>query len=79
MGSKAGVKAGKLHDAREAYSEAIYLMPTSAKKEKAVLYSNRAACLQKLGRWDDVVNDCKLAIDLDSDYVKAYCRRTLCF
>merc|ERR1712232_456164 len=60
-------KAGKLYDAREAYSEAIYFMPATNKKEKAILYSNRAACLQKLARWDDVVSDCKLAVDLDPD------------
>merc|ERR1719203_1702769 len=50
-------KAGKLHDAREAYSEALYLTPSSQEKEKAVLHSNRAACLQKLGRWEEVITD----------------------
>jgi len=72
-------KAGKLHDAREAYSEAIFLMPAQDKKEKAILYSNRAACLQKISRWDDVVEDCKLAIELDPDYVKAYVRRSAAY
>lgn len=69
-------KAGRLHDAREAYSEAIHLMPVAEKKEKAVLFSNRAACMQKLSRWDDVIADCKQAIDLDPEYVKAYVRRS---
>lgn len=69
-------KAGKLHDAREAYSEALYLMPSDEKKEKAVLFGNRAACLQKLSRWEDVVEDCKKAIELDPEYAKAYHRRS---
>merc|ERR1712232_359372 len=69
-------KAGKRHDAREAYSEAIYLTPARDKKERAVLYSNRAACHQKIQRWDEVVSDCTKAIELDSEYVKAYCRRS---
>lgn len=69
-------KGGRLHDAREAYSEALHLTPSSDKKEKAVLFANRAACSQKLERWQEVVDDCKLAIDLDSEYVKAYCRRS---
>jgi len=72
-------KAGKLHDAREAYSEAIYLTPSTQPKEKAILHANRAACLQKLGRWEEVVEDCKAAIDLDSEYLKAYCRRSIAY
>jgi len=69
-------KANKLHDAREAYSEALYLTPSTETKDKAVLHCNRAACLQKLSRWDDVVEDCKKAIELDPTYAKAYHRRS---
>lgn len=73
-------KANKLHDAREAYSEALYLTPSAKteeeKREKAVLFSNRAACLQKLSRWEDVVEDCRKAIELDPTYAKAYHRRS---
>jgi len=72
-------KAGKLHDAREAYSEALHLTPSSDKKDKAILHANRAACLQKLERWQEVVDDCKAAVDLDPEYVKAYCRRSAAF
>lgn len=72
-------KAGKLHDAQEAYSEALYLTPSAQEKEKAILHCNRAACLQKLGRWDDVIHDCGEAVKLDKEYVKAYCRRSLAF
>lgn len=78
-------KAGRLHDAREAYSEALHLSPpagaagSSASKDRAVLHCNRAACLSKLGRWADVVTDCGQAIELDPEYVKAYSRRSVAF
>ncbi|CAK0859241.1 unnamed protein product [Prorocentrum cordatum] len=72
-------KAGKVHDAREAYSEAIYLTPLADSADRAVLYSNRAACMQKLGRWEDVVSDCKLAVELDPTYVKAWARRSAAY
>jgi tetratricopeptide (TPR) repeat protein len=69
-------KAGKTHDAREAYSEAIYLTPVADKKDIAVLHSNRAACYQKIHRWDEVVTDCTKAIECDPEYVKAFTRRS---
>lgn len=69
-------KTGKIHDAREAYSEAIHLTPMRDTKERAVLYSNRAACHQKIQQWDEVVCDCTSAIKLDPEYVKAYSRRS---
>lgn len=72
-------KASRLHDAREAYSEALYLTPSADKKEKAVLYSNRAACLQKLSRWEDVIDDCRKAIECDPTYAKAYHRRSAAY
>mmetsp|Transcript_37991 Transcript_37991/g.88763 ORF Transcript_37991/g.88763 Transcript_37991/m.88763 type:complete len:356 (+) Transcript_37991:99-1166(+) len=75
-------KANRLHDAREAYSEAIYIMPEEEakdKEEKAVLYANRAACNQKLERWEETAADCKLAIELDPTYLKAWLRRSSAF
>lgn len=72
-------KANKLHDAREAYSEALYLTPVADKKSRSVLHANRAACLQKLSRWDDVIDDCKHAVDLDPTYAKAYLRRSTAY
>eukprot|EP00440_Ansanella_granifera_P072472 gb/GFBE01078644.1/.p1 GENE.gb/GFBE01078644.1/~~gb/GFBE01078644.1/.p1 ORF type:complete len:403 (+),score=87.52 gb/GFBE01078644.1/:1-1209(+) len=75
-------KAGRLHDAREAYSEALHLSPHSevtgsdVNKDRAALHCNRAACFQKLARWEDVVTDCSLAIEFDPEYAKAYLRRS---
>lgn len=76
-------KAGRLHDAREAYSEALHVSPPAGEpgsdpsKDRAVLHCNRAACLQRLERWDDVVKDCSQAIKLDPTYVKAFARRSV--
>merc|ERR1712146_877300 len=69
----------KLHDAREAYSEALYLTPSTETKDRAVLFCNRAACLQKLSRWEDVIEDCRKAIELDPNYAKAYHRRSAAY
>eukprot|EP00747_Dinoflagellata_sp_TGD_P163697 gnl/TRDRNA2_/TRDRNA2_182660_c0_seq1.p1 gnl/TRDRNA2_/TRDRNA2_182660_c0~~gnl/TRDRNA2_/TRDRNA2_182660_c0_seq1.p1 ORF type:complete len:386 (+),score=97.30 gnl/TRDRNA2_/TRDRNA2_182660_c0_seq1:79-1236(+) len=68
-------RQGDLHEAREAYSEAIHVSPSADKKGKAVLYCNRAACHQKFSRWEETVKDCTQAIELDGDYLKAYVRR----
>lgn len=68
-------RANKLHDAREAYSEALLFMPTTETKDRAALFCNRAACLQKLSRWVEAVEDCQMAIELDPCYAKAYYRR----
>ena len=49
---------------------------SSANTERrlATLLSNRAATLLRLGRWSEVVVDCKRAVALDADQVKAYAR-----
>eukprot|EP00927_Polykrikos_kofoidii_P020378 TRINITY_DN19652_c0_g1_i1.p1 TRINITY_DN19652_c0_g1~~TRINITY_DN19652_c0_g1_i1.p1 ORF type:complete len:442 (+),score=103.07 TRINITY_DN19652_c0_g1_i1:119-1444(+) len=72
-------KSGKVHDAREAYSEALHLTPSADKKDRAVLFCNRAACQQKLGRWEDTISDCTQAVQLDPEYVKAYSRRSTAY
>jgi len=73
-------KAGRFYDAREAYSEALHVSPPGdAASDRAVLHCNRAACLQKLGRWDDAVKDCSEAVELDPTYVKAFARRSTAY
>ncbi|OLP83258.1 Tetratricopeptide repeat protein 1 [Symbiodinium microadriaticum] len=78
-------KAGRIYEAREAYSEALHLSPQAGEegdepsKGRAVLHCNRAACLQRLGRWDDAVKDCSEAVKLDPTYVKAYARRSTAY
>ncbi|RYP64950.1 hypothetical protein DL771_008519 [Monosporascus sp. 5C6A] len=51
------------------YSKAILCKPDP------IFYSNRAACYNALGSWDQVVGDTTAAINLDPLYVKALNRR----
>lgn len=50
------------------YSAALRIAP------HAIYYSNRAAALQLLTRHEDAAKDCRAAIALDPDYVKAHVR-----
>jgi len=44
-------------------------------KHLAVYHSNRAACLLHLGRYEDSINDCDIAILVNPTYSKAFIRR----
>lgn len=66
-------KRKKYHDAMYLYSKAIDICPES------VYYSNRAACLLKLGRNDEAISDCRRAIDIDPTLVRPYLRLGLLF
>ena len=35
-------------------------------------FTNRALCYCRLQRWDDVISDCRLALELDNGSVKAH-------
>jgi tetratricopeptide (TPR) repeat protein len=69
--------AKKYLEAYESYTEALEYAPLSKdfERQRAILFSNRAACLAELGRHEEVIEDCTRALDLDSTYVKALLRR----
>ncbi|XP_026663839.1 E3 ubiquitin-protein ligase CHIP-like isoform X5 [Phoenix dactylifera] len=53
--------------AMDAYTEAITLCPNVA-----VYWTNRALCYQKRKEWTKVEEDCRKALELDSNSVKAH-------
>jgi len=61
--------------AMDSYSEALLLAPDDAKDDKAMMYSNRAACHLMLEQWEDVVADTSKAIELKTAYNNALQRR----
>ncbi|KAL9952289.1 hypothetical protein ACROYT_G039524 [Oculina patagonica] len=63
-------KKGDFPEALKHYKEALKRDPNNAK-----LYSNRAACYQKLAAFNLALEDCDMCIKLDPTFVKGYTRR----
>merc|ERR1719456_1561021 len=63
-------KAQKYADAKACYDDGIKRNPKDAK-----LYSNRAACLNKLGAAPDALKDLDKCLELDPKFVRAYARK----
>lgn len=57
------------------YSEALKLCPLSYTDDRSILYANRAASKAKLDRKLSAIDDCSKAIELNSNYIRAYLRR----
>ncbi|XP_029704477.1 tetratricopeptide repeat protein 1 isoform X1 [Takifugu rubripes] len=68
-------KDGKWLEAEQSYKEALVLCPVCFSKERAVLFSNRAAARLHLDLKDQAIADCSRAIELNPDYVRALLRR----
>ncbi|XP_061395857.1 RNA polymerase II-associated protein 3-like, partial [Musca vetustissima] len=64
------VKLGQYDMAIEEYNKAIELYP-----DDAIYYSNRALCYLKMERYDECIDDCDRATEIDNLAVKAYYRR----
>ena len=62
-------KAGKYQEAADAYGKAI-----EAEPKEATYDGNRAAALLMLKKYDEALEDCRQAIDLDPKMVKGYVR-----
>ncbi|XP_008788308.2 E3 ubiquitin-protein ligase CHIP-like [Phoenix dactylifera] len=60
-------KKERLGAAIDAYTEAITLCPNVA-----IYWTNRALCYRKRNEWNKVEEDCRRAIQLDSNSVKAH-------
>ncbi|XP_040908390.1 tetratricopeptide repeat protein 1 isoform X2 [Toxotes jaculatrix] len=68
-------KAGDWSEAEHSYTEALVLCPVCFSRERAVLFSNRAAARLHLDLKDRAILDCTRAIELNPDYVRALLRR----
>ncbi|XP_070712155.1 tetratricopeptide repeat protein 1 [Pempheris klunzingeri] len=68
-------KAGGWSEAEQSYYAALVLCPVCFSRERAVLFSNRAAARLHLDLKDQAISDCTRAIDLNPDYVRALLRR----
>merc|ERR1712159_202131 len=63
-------KAQKYAEAKTYYDDGIKRNPKDAK-----LYSNRTACLNKLGAAPDALKDLDKCLELDPKFVRAYARK----
>ncbi|XP_068086042.1 tetratricopeptide repeat protein 1 [Anabrus simplex] len=68
-------KAGKYVESAQKYTEALRICPLAFDKDRAILYSNRAAAKVKLNFKTEAIEDCTKAVTLDSTYLKAFYRR----
>ncbi|MGH0125179.1 UNVERIFIED_CONTAM: hypothetical protein FKN15_027572 [Acipenser sinensis] len=68
-------KAAKYEQAIQCYSEAISRCPTEQKGDLSTFYQNRAAAFEQQQKWQEVVDDCTRAVELNPRYVKALFRR----
>jgi len=66
-------KEGKYQDAVEAYGQAIEDDPSVA-----AYYGNRSAALLMLKKFDEALDNCKKAIELDPAFIKGYIRGAKC-
>jgi DnaJ family protein C protein 7 len=71
-------QSGNYEAAHAIYSEALELDP-NLDSFNAILFSNRAAASKSMKNYDDAVSDLTSAIELDSQYHKAYIRRGQCY
>ncbi|XP_030638004.1 tetratricopeptide repeat protein 1 [Chanos chanos] len=68
-------KRGEHAEAEESYTAALRICPVCYKKERSILFSNRAAARLHQDKKETAISDCSKAIELNPNYVRAILRR----
>ncbi|XP_012281528.1 tetratricopeptide repeat protein 1 [Orussus abietinus] len=68
-------KIGEFKQASSAYTHGLQTCPLAFSNDRSILYANRAAAKSNLGEIELAITDCSRAVELDTNYVKAYLRR----
>ncbi|XP_065211133.1 tetratricopeptide repeat protein 1 [Planococcus citri] len=61
------------------YTKGLRLCPLSYTNDRSILFANRAASKQKLGRKESAIQDCTKAVELNSSYLRAILRRAVLY
>ncbi|NXP03393.1 TTC1 protein, partial [Thinocorus orbignyianus] len=68
-------KKGDYGEAEDSYTKALQICPACFQKDRAVLFSNRAAAKMKQDKTEAALGDCSKAVELDPNYIRALLRR----
>ncbi|NXP46551.1 TTC1 protein, partial [Heliornis fulica] len=68
-------KKGDYGEAEDSYTKALQICPACFQKDRAVLFSNRAAAKMKQDKTEAALSDCSKAVELDPNYIRALLRR----
>ncbi|NXR15656.1 TTC1 protein, partial [Semnornis frantzii] len=68
-------KKGDYGEAEDSYTRALQICPACFQKDRAVLFSNRAAAKMKQDKMEAALSDCSKAVELDPNYIRALLRR----
>ncbi|NWI33602.1 TTC1 protein, partial [Sula dactylatra] len=68
-------KKGDYGEAEDSYTKALQICPACFQKDRAILFSNRAAAKMKQDKMEAALSDCSKAVELDPNYIRALLRR----
>nr|XP_054766032.1 tetratricopeptide repeat protein 1-like [Lytechinus pictus] len=68
-------KQDEFLDAISSYSQALEVCPLCYKKERSIMYANRAACRVRREQNEMAIEDCNKALELHPHYLKVWLRR----
>ncbi|XP_063963846.1 tetratricopeptide repeat protein 1-like [Lytechinus pictus] len=68
-------KQDEFLDAISSYSQALEVCPLCYKKERSIMFANRAACRVRREQNEMAIEDCNKALELHPHYLKVWLRR----